>query len=153
MNRLASFHRPKKSGRPRRFETPTEFERESEAFLAECERTGTAPIFPTWAAHMGVSARTLRGYGSRNEYSEVYGRMKTAIESALAQRLFKPGAPVTAILACLNAGFGWRSEPPPDEPLIGDAVGENSAAERIVARLFRYDESEAEPSECGGADD
>jgi hypothetical protein len=129
----------KRSGRLRMFETPDDFASACEAYLKHCGKVGETPIFPGWAAYLNIAGRAylniagrmLRYYGTRAGFSEIYGVQKTYVEAALAQKLFARGASATAILACLNAGLGWREAPPPDEPSAGHCTEKDNMAEPI----------------------
>lgn len=108
------------AGRPRKIESPQEFDELADAYFARCEAREEPVTLTGLILSLGLSSReSLDEYGRREEFSDSVKRAKMYVEWEYEKKMHSPAC-TGAIFALKN--FGWKDKV---EQTIGNPDGES----------------------------
>lgn len=101
---------PRPPGRPRIIETPDEFDRLVDEYVAKCETDDEPVTFTGMALHLGFSARSsFYEYQNYDGFSDSVKRARAMVEMEYEKRL-SGNSPTGAIFALKNHGWSDKQQ-------------------------------------------
>ena len=97
------------AGRPRKFETPEQFDEAVDEYVAERRVAERRMTWTGLALHLGICSRaSIDEYAKYEGFSYSVKRAKLLIENAYEESLGGDGSPAATIFALKN--FGWSDK-------------------------------------------
>lgn len=96
-------------GKPRKFKTAEELEKQANSYFDKCDKEGKPYLVTELALHLGFTSRqdliNQEGYG--DDYYDVIKRAKSRVESSYERLLYEKGT-AGSIFALKNMGWSDR---------------------------------------------
>ena len=109
IQQLADMSMANPVGRPRKYETPEDFDRKVEEYYAYCKQEKEPVTWTGLALYLGFSSRqSIDEYLHYEGFSDSVKRAKALVEWHYEMRLVTSSTPTGAIFALKN--FGWSDK-------------------------------------------
>lgn len=94
-------------GRPPKWTTPEELQKDIDKYFEECEKTGEPLTITGLAIALDTYRQTLMNYEEKDEFFDTIKKAKQRIENFAEKKLYDKDVPTTGVIFNLKNNYGW----------------------------------------------
>lgn len=95
------------AGRPLRWTTPEELQKDIDKYFEECEKTGEPLTITGLALALDTYREVLINYQDRDEFTDTIKKAKQRIENFAEKKLYDKDVPTSGVIFNLKNNYGW----------------------------------------------
>lgn len=95
------------AGRPLRWTTPEELQKDIDKYFDECKETGVPLTITGLALALDTYREVLLNYQERDEFTDTIKKAKQKIENFAEMQLYNKDVPTTGVIFNLKNNYGW----------------------------------------------
>ena len=95
------------AGRPLKWTTPEELQKDIDKYFEECEKNKEPLTITGLALALDTYREVLLDYQERDEFSDTIKKAKQRIENFAEKKLYDKDVPTTGVIFNLKNNYGW----------------------------------------------